>query len=43
MTEEEREREKQRDRERYAKKRNARIKAEQAVRAEILQGTPFAV
>jgi uncharacterized protein (DUF3084 family) len=43
MTEEEREREKQRDRERYAKKRNARIRAEQAVRVEILQDTKYAV
>ena len=43
MTEEERERAKEYDRKRYAMKRNARIAAEQAKRAEILQDTSFAV
>jgi hypothetical protein len=43
MTEEERERERDYDRKRYAEKRNARLAQEQAVRAEILQDTPYAV
>jgi hypothetical protein len=43
MTEEERNRERQRDHERYARKVAARKVAEQTVRAEILQGTPYAV
>ena len=41
MTEEERVRQREIDRQRYAKKRDARIAAEQAVRAEILKGTSF--
>jgi DNA invertase Pin-like site-specific DNA recombinase len=43
MTEEERTHARQLDHERYARKVAARKAAEQAVRAEILQGTPFAV
>jgi hypothetical protein len=43
MTEEERTRERERDRVRYYRKRDARIAAEQAQRAAILQGTSFAV
>jgi DNA invertase Pin-like site-specific DNA recombinase len=43
MTEEERERERDYDRKRYAEKRNSRISQEQAVRAEILQDTSYAV
>ena len=41
MTEEEIAKERDRDRQRYAVKRDARIAAEQAVRAEILKGTSF--
>ena len=43
MTEEEVAREREYDRRRYAKKRDARIAAEQAQRAAILQGTPYAI
>jgi len=41
MTAEQLERERERDRIRHAKKKAARIAAEKAVRAEILQGTSF--
>ena len=41
MTEEERNRERQRDKERYVRRVADKKAAEQAVRAEILQGTAF--
>ncbi|MDR2572685.1 MAG: DUF4368 domain-containing protein, partial [Oscillospiraceae bacterium] len=43
MTEEQLARERERDRRRYAKKRDARLAVEQAQRADILQGTSFAI